>query len=66
MQHWILTRDRAQTITENLDRNLMTLSAARNYFAAYGVEIKGRTKESFIKNLWRTVQGLDNYARGSA
>lgn len=60
MQHWILTRDRAQTITENLDRNLMTLSAARDYFSAYGVEINGRTKEGFIQNLWRMVKDSDN------
>lgn len=38
-------------MTTNLDRNLMTLKAAKNYFSAYGVEIKGNTKERLIKNL---------------
>ena len=51
MKHWILTRSILQTMTTNLDRNLMTLKAAKNYFSAYGVEIKGNTKERFIKNL---------------
>ena len=51
MKHWILTRSILQTMTINLDRNLMTLKAAKNYFSAYGVEIKGDTKERFIKNL---------------
>lgn len=51
MEHWILTRSTLQTITTNLDRNLMTLKAAKNYFSAYGVEIKGNTKEKFLKNL---------------
>lgn len=51
MKHWILTRSNLQMITTNLDHNLMTLKAAKNYFAAYGVEIKGNTKEKFLKNL---------------
>ena len=51
MKHWILTRSNLQMITTNLDRNLMTLKAAKNYFSAYGVEIKGNTKERFLKNL---------------
>ena len=51
MKHWIFTRSILQTMTTNLDRNLMTLKAAKNYFIAYGVEIKGNTKERFLKNL---------------
>ena len=50
-RHWILTPDTVQTIIANLDRSLMTLKAAKNYFLAYGVEVKGRTKEQFIKNI---------------
>ena len=51
MNHWILTLDNLQMIVTNLDRNLMKLSAAKQYFSAYGVVIKGNTKKSFIKNL---------------
>ena len=51
MKHWILTNSTVQTIITNLDRNLMTLSAAKNYFSAYGVTIKGNTKARFIRNL---------------
>lgn len=51
MKHWILTRSTLQTLTTNLDRNLMKLSAAKNYLSAYGVIIPGKTKERFIKNL---------------
>jgi uncharacterized protein YuzB (UPF0349 family) len=29
----------------------MTLKAAKLYYLAYGVEVKGRSKEQFIKNL---------------
>lgn len=57
--HWILTLDRVQTIVENLDRNLMTLSAAKNYFQAYGLEIHGRTKQAFIRNLCRLAAQKD-------
>ena len=55
MKHWILTRETMQSIITNLDRNLMTLKAAKNYYSAYGVEIKGNTKERFIKNLAQLV-----------
>jgi hypothetical protein len=51
MNHWILRPDTIQTIIENLDRNLMTLSAAKNYFSAYGVHIQGNTKQAFIREL---------------
>lgn len=51
MKHWILTRDMLQTIITNLDTNRMTLKAAKLYYLAYGVEVKGRSKEQFIKNL---------------
>lgn len=61
MTHWILTRPTADTITQNLDRNLMTLDAARNYFAAYGVNIKGRTKDAFIRALWQAVRELESH-----
>ena len=54
--HWILQRDRMQTIITNLDRNLMTLKAARNYYAAYGITVKGRTKDSFIRELAKLHQ----------
>ena len=51
MKHWILTRATMQAIVENLDLGRMTLSAARDYFSAYGVDIKGNTKKVFIRNL---------------
>lgn len=51
MKHWILTRPIMQDIVTNLDRNLMTLKAAKNYYSAYGVDIPGSTKKAFIKNL---------------
>ena len=51
MKHWILTPQVVQMIVDNLDRNLMTLKAAKNYFSAYGVTIKGNTKERFIRNM---------------
>lgn len=51
MKHWVLTDATVQAIITNLDRNLMTLGAAKNYFSAYGVTIKGNTKERFIRNL---------------
>lgn len=54
--HWILTRANAQTIISNLDRNLMTLKAAKNYYAAYGVKMAGNTKERFIKNLIKATK----------
>lgn len=56
MKHWILTRDRAEAIITNLDRNSMTLKAAKLYYSAYGVTIKGRTKEQFIKTLMAIVK----------
>lgn len=55
MKHWTLTRDMMQTIITNLDTNRMTLKAAKLYYSAYGVEVKGRTKEQFIKNLSKLV-----------
>lgn len=51
MKHWILTRDTMQTIITNLDLNRMTLKAAKLYYSAYGVEVRGNTKKAFIKNL---------------
>lgn len=54
-KHWILTRDMMQTIITNLDTNRMTLKAAKQYYLAYGVEIEGRTKEQFVKNLINAV-----------
>lgn len=63
LDHWIISKDRAAMITTNLDRNLMTVKAAKDYFWAYGVSIKGRTKQQFIKNLWQLVlenEGEDN------
>mgnify|MGYP005813454275 CR=1 FL=1 len=59
MKHWILTRDRMSSIVNNLDRNLMTLKAAKDYYSAYGVEVKGRTKAQFIKNLSAMVNTSD-------
>ena len=55
MKHWILTRDRAEAIVEGLDRNTMTLKAAKQYYSAYGVEVKGNTKRLFIKELMKLV-----------
>jgi hypothetical protein len=54
-KHWILTRSIMQTIIENLDLGRMTLGAAKNYFSAYGVEIRGNNKKVFIKNLIAAV-----------
>ena len=51
MKHWILTPQVVQMIVDNLDRNLMTLKAAKIYSSAYGVTIKGNTKERFIRNM---------------
>lgn len=56
MKHWILTRDRMQAIITCLDTNKMNLKAAKLYYSAYGVEIKGKTKEQFIKNLVSAVR----------
>lgn len=56
MKHWILTRDRAQSIITNLDFDFMKLKAAKLYYSAYGVEIRGNTKERFIKNLMQMVK----------
>ncbi len=55
MKHWILTRDRMQDIVTNLDLGRMSLKAAKLYYSAYGVEIKGNTKQMFIKNLAKLV-----------
>ena len=55
MKHWILKRDLMQSIITNLDTNRMTLKAAKLYYLAYGVEVKGRSKEQFIKNLTTLV-----------
>lgn len=57
MAHWILHASNVQAIIENLDLNRMTLKAAKNYFSAYGVEIKGNTKERFIRNLIEAAKG---------
>lgn len=57
MAHWILHASNVQAIVENLDLNRMTLKAAKNYFSAYGVEIKGNTKERFIRNLIEAAKG---------
>ena len=59
MFHWCLTPATVQTIVENLDRNLMTLSAAKNYFQSYGLEIPGQTKQAFIRNLCRLAAQKD-------
>lgn len=53
---WILSRDRMQSIITALDLNTMTLKAAKLYYSAYGVVIKGRTKEQFIRNLSKVVE----------
>ena len=55
MKHWILTRAIAQDIITCLDLNRMKLKTAKTYYSAYGVEIKGRTKAEFIKNLNKLV-----------
>ena len=55
MKHWILTRDRMQDIITCLDLNKMSLKAAKLYYSAYGVEIKGNSKAAFIKNLVKLV-----------
>lgn len=51
MAHWILTSATVQAIVTNLDLNYMPLKAAKEYFSAYGLVIKGHTKKQFIKNL---------------
>lgn len=55
MKHWILTRERMQDIITSLDLGRMTLKSAKLYYSAYGVEIRGNTKQSFIKNLAKLV-----------
>jgi hypothetical protein len=55
MKHWILRKDTAQAIIEQLDRNIISLSAAKNYYSAYGFTIKGNTKERFIRQLMSLV-----------
>ena len=54
MKHWILTRERMQDIITCLDLGRMTLKAAKLYYSAYGVEIKGNTKGRFIKKPCKT------------
>lgn len=51
MAHWILYTSNVQVMIENLDLNKITLKEAKNYFSVYGVEIKGNTKERFIRNM---------------
>lgn len=55
MKHWILTRERMQDIVTSLDLGRMTLKSAKLYYSAYGVEVKGNTKQMFIKNLAKLV-----------
>ena len=55
MKHWILTNERMQDIITCLDLGRMTLKTAKLYYSSYGVEIKGNTKERFIKNLAKLV-----------
>jgi hypothetical protein len=57
MKHWILTRDRLQTTVTNLDFGRTTLKFEKAYYSAYGVEIKGRTKQEFIRNLSALING---------
>lgn len=38
----------AQTVTEKLDRNLMSLSQAKRLYP----DIKARTKKEFIREVW--------------
>ena len=51
MSHWILDPVTVQLFTTKLDLGHITLKYAKSYFSAYGCEIKGRTKEQFIKNM---------------
>lgn len=62
MNHWVLTRDTAQLITTQLDLNRITLSYAKRYYSAYGVNVKGRSKADFIKNLWQLVKSNEQNA----
>ena len=59
MAHWILDKMTVQDIITNLDLNYMKLKAAKLYFEAYGVKIKGNTKETFIKNLIQAAKQED-------
>lgn len=44
----------AQQITEKLDRNIMSLSEAKAFLQkTERIEIKARTKDKFIKELWK-------------
>ena len=58
MKHWVLTVDRMQDIVRCLDHGHMTLKAAKLYYSAYGVIIKGSTKDKFIKNLSMLVNTI--------
>lgn len=57
---WVIRRDIVQSIITNLDLNIMTLKAAKTYFEAYGVKVKGNTKERFIKELGRLLVEQEN------
>lgn len=58
-KHWILTRDSAQRIISQLDLNNITLKSAKLYYSAYGVIIKGNTKDAFIKNLMKEINNAN-------
>jgi len=56
MKHWILTWDRMELITNQLQANYITLKEAKNFYGVYGVSIEGRTKKVFIKNLIKATK----------
>lgn len=50
-----IDRCTAQTLTTKLDTNAISLKEAKQFVARLGVDIVGRTKEQFIRNLNRAA-----------
>jgi hypothetical protein len=53
---WILNRQTLQTFTTQLDLGHISLKYAKAYFEGYGVKIKARSKDQFLRELSRMVK----------
>lgn len=53
---WLINRQTLQTFTTQLDLGHVSLKYAKAYFEGYGVKIRARTKEQFIRELARMVK----------
>lgn len=54
----MLDRATLQTLTTNLDTNAITLAAAKTFVRTnYGKAVKGATRDQFIRNLAREIDG---------